>query len=105
MSKTDSLPMFERDPNQNGSPPGHTAYILRHWGAVYEGGTVTRVEVYEDRPSFMFRGEAGSRLARYPDEVSRLFVRDDAEIDPEVFRIKAGPVPSEMPTNPFKMTK
>lgn len=97
---TDTNPlMFERDADQSNVPAGTTAYILRTWGAVYEG-IVSRVSIENGLPALGYDTSevgASARPARYPSETSRLFVKEDAEIDPAVFEIFAPAIPRDVP--------
>jgi len=93
------LLMFERDADQNNVPSGTIAYILRAWGVVYEG-IVSRVSVENGLPALGYDASeigASARPATYPSETSRLFVKEDAEIDPAVFEIMAPPIPRDIP--------
>lgn len=84
--------MFERDPDQTNVPDGHTAYTLRHWGRVYEGGSITKVGVWGNAlPSLTVNFGMTERDSHFPKEVSRVFVRNDAEIAPQVFTLIARP--------------
>lgn len=91
------LPLFEKDTDQNGAPDGTTAYILRWWGTIYSG-VVSRVRVADGLPALTYVAhesvvDASARPAAFPAEVSRVFVKDDAEIDPAVFTLPAPPMP------------
>jgi hypothetical protein len=90
--------MFERDPNQASTPFGCTAYILRSWGVISEG-VVSEVTVSNGLPKLRFVDGGGTRLARYADEASRVFVRDDALIDKAVFDILAPRKLETVPTS------
>src|SRR5579862_9535593 len=91
-----SLPMFERDPDQSKVSKNCTAYIVRSWGVIQEG-VVSEVRVTQGLPHLRFVQGGSTCLARYPDEVSRVFVRNDALVDPEVFKIKAPSIPNSVP--------
>lgn len=88
MSCDETLQMFERDPDQSGAPTGCTAYILRAWGVIYDG-IVSEVRVTDGLPHLRYISGTGTRRARFPDETSRVFVRNDAPIDESVFQIAA----------------
>jgi len=79
------IPMFEKDPNQEGVPVGHVAYQLRWWTAIHEGGFVTKVGLSSSGlPSLSYGSgdsEVSVRRPKYAGEHSRLFLREDAEID------------------------
>lgn len=98
MTNTNLL-MFERDIDQSNVPTGTIAYVLRTWGVIYEG-IVSRVSVENGLPALGYDTSevgASARPARYPSETSRLFVKEDAEIDPAVFEIMAPPIPRDVP--------
>lgn len=90
------IPMFEKDPDQSNTPEGLVAYIVRNWGQVIKG-VVSKVGVKNNLPlmNFVYHPliESSSRPATFPSEVSRVFLRDNVEIDPGVFNIAAEPVP------------
>lgn len=94
------IPLFERDPDQSGAPTGTIAYLLRWWGTIYTG-VVSKVGVVNNLPALTYIAhdevEATGRPAKFPAEVSRVFVSEDAEIDPAVFTIAAPPLPNDVP--------
>lgn len=99
--------MFERDLDQAGVPAGYTAYVLRWWTMFYSG-RVRAVSVGANGyPSFDWEEQTHSRLPNFVGETSRLFVRDDAKIDPAALQIQAKPLPASLeachPRYPKKM--
>ena len=96
------IPMFEKDPNQEDVPVGHVAYLLRFWTAIYDEGRVTKVALSGfGLPHLYFDSGGSMRRPKYAGEYSRLFVREDAPIDPRVFEIDAGPVPADVMTRNY----
>lgn len=61
---------------------------MRTWGVV-DSGIAAEVRVKNGLPWLRYIEGGGTRLASYPDELSRVFVKNDAPIDPEVFKIRA----------------
>ena len=103
MSKSPITKIFERDPDQSGTPVGHVAYLLRWWRAVYETGIVTKVAIGSfGLPHLSWNSGGSMRRPRYLGELTRVFVRDDAEIDPAVFEIDAGPIPADALTRDWR---
>lgn len=89
------IPIFERDPDQSNVPPDHTAFLIRDWTSWFSEGTrVEKVGVKFGLPHLYITGDAtsGGGPASEPT-VSRVFVRNSAEIDPDVFGIPAPPIP------------
>ena len=93
------LRMFEKDADQTDVPKGTVAYIVRCWGVVYTG-IVSKIAVENGLPALTYDTSefgASARPAKHPSETSRIFVKNDADIDPAVFQIEAPPIPRDVP--------
>ncbi len=89
-------PIFERDPNQDNVPDGHTAYLLRWWYSVFSG-YVAEERFYNGLAHLTYERESEERLPASIGEVSRVFVRNTAPVKPAVFDIESKPLPKELP--------